>query len=193
MGEKWQECLEREKEERIKVRERWWGRGRIKKESGDDVTMQLTPPAPALHWGWLSARTNPHEGDYYTHTCFHTGNTLELSLVEDFRISSKCLTVVIHHLCAFSAEIAHNILGLAWHKGWTVGESVLIAQHTFSQDAHQTENIIIHHPYSFCGIWKQCVVNRKSKHCLILISFYLCVSEATVVFAVEKTWLVGLI
>lgn len=154
MGEKWQECLEREKEERIKVRERWRGRGRIKKESGDDVTMQLTPPAPALHWGWLSVRTNPHEGDYYTHThtCFHTGNTLEISLVEDFRISSKCLTEVIHHLCAFSAAIAHNILGLAWHKGWTVGESVLIALHTFSQDAHQTENIIIHHPYSSCGI-----------------------------------------
>lgn len=26
---------------------------RIRKEAGDDVTMQLTPPAPALHWGWI--------------------------------------------------------------------------------------------------------------------------------------------
>lgn len=30
----------------------------------DDVTMKLTPPA--LHWGRLSERTNPHEGNSIT-------------------------------------------------------------------------------------------------------------------------------
>lgn len=62
MGEN-SESVERGDEERDEVRERWRGRGRIRKEAVDDVTMQLTPPAPALHWGWLSERTNPHEGD----------------------------------------------------------------------------------------------------------------------------------
>ena len=36
------------------------GRGRIRKEADDDVTMALTPPAPTLHWGCLSVQTNTH-------------------------------------------------------------------------------------------------------------------------------------
>lgn len=60
---------QREKRKKEVKRERWRGRGGIRKEAGDDVTMQLTPTAPGLHcvcankcsgWGLSPTHTHTH-------------------------------------------------------------------------------------------------------------------------------------
>lgn len=123
---------------KLKGRKRRWRRAGIKKESADDVIMQLTPPAPAQGWGCVNKPSGRRLLYSNTHSCLHTAKLLESSPLRNYLEWVQNMPQKVNlHICSLSVDRAPDILRPAWHEGQTAGDFDCSAR--FSLGEHQTE------------------------------------------------------